>query len=160
MTPWTVDCCVPLSIVLPRQEYWNRLPFPPLGDLPDPGIEPTSLVPPELAGGFFTTVPPGKPIISKLGAINLDNPTSWNHCEGQQEIVSVKVWVKHQVPYKHKGPWDGRLVGRAPWVRSPALTLAGRMLLNKLNTLCLSFFIHKMESMTVLIRLVHSSLPN
>ena len=78
---------VPLSIGLPRQEYWNRLPFPPLGDLPDPGIEPTSLVPPELAGGFFTTVPPGKPIISKLGAINLDNPTSWNHCEGQQDCL-------------------------------------------------------------------------
>ena len=41
-----------------RQEYWRGLPFPPPGDLPDPGIEPTS---PALAGGFFTTVPPGKP---------------------------------------------------------------------------------------------------
>ena len=32
----------PLSIGFPRQEYWSRLPFPPPGDLPDPGIEPTS----------------------------------------------------------------------------------------------------------------------
>ena len=37
-----------------------ELPFPTLGDLPDPGIEPTSLVSPALAGGFFTTAPPGK----------------------------------------------------------------------------------------------------
>jgi len=41
-----------------RQEYWSGLPFPTPGDLPDPGIEPTS---PALAGGFFTTKPPGNP---------------------------------------------------------------------------------------------------
>ena len=40
------------------------LPFPPPGDLPDPGIEPESLVSPSLAGGFFTTEPPGKPFSS------------------------------------------------------------------------------------------------
>ena len=39
----------------PRQEYWSELPFPSPGDLPNPGIEPTS---PALAGGFFTTEPP------------------------------------------------------------------------------------------------------
>ena len=38
-----------------RQEHWSRLSFPPLGDLPDPRIEPTSLASPALAGGFFTT---------------------------------------------------------------------------------------------------------
>ena len=43
-----------------RQEYWSGLPFPPLGDLPDPGFKPAS---PALAGGFFTTEPPGKPIL-------------------------------------------------------------------------------------------------
>ena len=41
----------------PRQKYWSGFPFPPPGDLPDPGIEPMSLA---LAGGFFTTEPPGK----------------------------------------------------------------------------------------------------
>ena len=40
-----------------REEHWSGLAFPPPGDLPDPGIEPVS---PELAGGFFTTEPPGK----------------------------------------------------------------------------------------------------
>ena len=45
----------------PRQEYWSGLPFPSLGDLPHSGIEPES---PVLAGGFFTTEPPGKPLNS------------------------------------------------------------------------------------------------
>ena len=42
-----------------RQEYRSGLPFPTPGDLLDPGIEPTSFVSPALAGGFFTTEPPG-----------------------------------------------------------------------------------------------------
>ena len=37
------------------------MPFPPLRDLPDPEIKPTSLASPALAGRFFTTEPPGKP---------------------------------------------------------------------------------------------------
>ena len=44
-----------------RQEYWSGLPFPPPGGLPNPGIEPVSLVSPVLAGRFFTPEPPGKP---------------------------------------------------------------------------------------------------
>ena len=39
----------------PRQEDWSGLPFPPPGDLPNPGIEPASLASPALVGGFFTT---------------------------------------------------------------------------------------------------------
>ena len=57
-TPWTVAHQAPLSMRLSRQEYWSGLPFPPPGDLPSPGIEPTS---PALTGEFFTTEPPGKP---------------------------------------------------------------------------------------------------
>ena len=44
-----------------RQEYWSGLPFPPSGDLTDPGIKPMSPPYPALAGGFFTTEPSGKP---------------------------------------------------------------------------------------------------
>ena len=57
-----MDCSLPgffLSKRFSRQEYWSGLPFPSLGDLPDPGIEPMS---PALAGGFFTSKPPGKPL--------------------------------------------------------------------------------------------------
>ena len=51
----TVAWQAPLSMGFPRQEYWSGLPFPPTGDLPNPGIEPVSLMSPELAGRFFTT---------------------------------------------------------------------------------------------------------
>ena len=53
--PWTVAHQAPLSTGFPRQEYWSGLPFPSPEDLPDPGIEPTSLMSPALPGGFFTT---------------------------------------------------------------------------------------------------------
>ena len=56
--PWTIACQASLSKGFPRQEYWSGLPFPPPGDLPDPGVEPRSAA---LAGGFFTNAPLGKP---------------------------------------------------------------------------------------------------
>ena len=43
-TPWTVAHQAPLSMRLSRQEYWNGRPCPPPGDLPNPGIEPVSLM--------------------------------------------------------------------------------------------------------------------
>ena len=55
VTPWTVSFQAPLSMGFSRQEYWSKLPCPPPGDLPDPGIEPMSLMSPALASGFFTT---------------------------------------------------------------------------------------------------------
>ena len=58
-TPWTVACRAPLSMGFSRQEYWNRLPRPPPGDLPDPGIEPASL---GLQVDSSPAKPPGKPI--------------------------------------------------------------------------------------------------
>ena len=45
----------PLCMGFPRQEYWSGLPFPSPRDLPDPGIEPMSLMFPALANRFFTT---------------------------------------------------------------------------------------------------------
>ena len=41
-TPWTVARQATLFMRFPRQEYWSGLPFPPLGDLPNPGTEPVS----------------------------------------------------------------------------------------------------------------------
>ena len=57
LTLLTVVCQAPLSMGFPRQEYWSGLPSPSPRDLPNPGIKPASLA---LAGGFFTTEPPGK----------------------------------------------------------------------------------------------------
>ena len=50
---WTVAHQAPLSMGFSRQEYWSRLPCPAPEDLPDPGMEPISLMSPALAGGFF-----------------------------------------------------------------------------------------------------------
>jgi len=60
-TPWTAPCQAPLSRGFSRQEYWSGFPYSTSGDLPDPGIEPASLVSPALAGRFFTSAPPRKP---------------------------------------------------------------------------------------------------
>ena len=58
-TPWTVAHQAPLSMGFSRPEYWSGLPFLTPADLPNPGTE---LPSPALAGGFFTTEPPGKPV--------------------------------------------------------------------------------------------------
>ena len=88
---WDCTDCIahqaPLSMGFSRQEYWNGLLFPSLGDLPYPGIDSESLVSLPLLGGFFITVPPQKPIMSivqllkkngHLTYYNVDKP--WKHC--------------------------------------------------------------------------------
>ena len=54
LTLWTIAHQAPLSMRFSRQEYWSGLPCPSPGDLPDPGIKPTSLTSPALAGRYFT----------------------------------------------------------------------------------------------------------
>ena len=56
VTPSTVARQAPLSIKFSRQEYWSGLPCPPPRHLSNPGIEPTSLISPVLAGSFFTSI--------------------------------------------------------------------------------------------------------
>ena len=59
VTPWTLAHQASLSMGFPRQEYWSRLPFPPPGDLPKPGVKPESPAAPALADGLLTSPPPG-----------------------------------------------------------------------------------------------------
>ena len=54
-TVWTVACQAPLSMGFSQLGYRSGLPFPSPGDLPDPGIKPTSPASPALAGTLFTT---------------------------------------------------------------------------------------------------------
>ena len=61
VTPWTVAHQAPLSMGYSRPEHWSGLPFPSPVNLPDLGLEPVSLTSPAVAGGMFTTIPPGKP---------------------------------------------------------------------------------------------------
>ena len=72
----------PLPMEFSRQEYQSEVPFPTPGDLPDPGIEPQSLVSPGLAGRFFTT------------------SATW---EATGYFIQVKMYYKciNEVFYKH-----------------------------------------------------------
>ena len=76
LTLWDPVYCNPPDPVyvygiLSKQEYWSRLPCPPPGDLPDPGIESEYPVSPALAGGFFTTEPPGYPFVYLYVYVNV-----------------------------------------------------------------------------------------
>ena len=71
--PWTVAHQASLCIGFSRQEYLCGLPFPSPGNLPNPGIKPAS---PALAGGFFTTEPPGKPLVNNRCTVNYISPCS------------------------------------------------------------------------------------
>ena len=82
---WTVALQAPLSMGFSRQEYRTGLPFPPPGDLPNPGIEPRS---PTLQADSLAAEPPGKPENTGVGSLSLRHqifPTQeWNpglpHC--------------------------------------------------------------------------------
>ena len=67
-----------VSMEFSRQEYWTRLPFPSIGDLPDPGIEPGS---PTLQVDSLPSELPGKPICKLYISVKLKNERYplWSH---------------------------------------------------------------------------------
>ena len=69
-TPWIVAYKAPPSMGFSRQEYWSGLPFPSLGDLPNPGIEPRS---PTLQKDALPSEPPGKSLFHVYVALFLDS---------------------------------------------------------------------------------------
>ena len=71
VTPWTIARQAPQSVKFSRQEYWNGLPFPSPGDLPDPGVEPRS---PTLQADALPSEPPGKPTMLDAKSTNLMLP--------------------------------------------------------------------------------------
>ena len=62
----TVVHPAPLFTGVSRQEYWGGSPFPTSGDLPNPGMESSSLSFPALTGRFFTTAPLGQWLITEI----------------------------------------------------------------------------------------------
>ena len=72
-TLWTVARQTTLSTGFPKQQYWSGLPFPPLGELSDPGIEPGS---PELQVDFLPLNHWGNPFMS-LGSSNCQQEKPW-----------------------------------------------------------------------------------
>ena len=61
--PWTATHQASLFMGCSRQEHWSEVPFPPTGDLSNPGVKPMCPVSLALTGGFSTTEPPGKPLL-------------------------------------------------------------------------------------------------
>ena len=74
---WTVARLTPLSVEFTRQEYWSRFLFLLQGNLSDPVIKPVFLGSPGLAGGFFTTVPPGKPELKQSSSLMVTSAYRW-----------------------------------------------------------------------------------
>ena len=68
MTLQTVACKAFLSIEFSRQKYWSGLPFPSLGDLPNPQVEPTSTVSPTLLANSLPTEPSIREAYNRLGS--------------------------------------------------------------------------------------------
>ena len=91
VTPWTVARQAPLSMGFSRQEYWSGLPYTPPGDLPDLGIELRTPPSPELAGRFFNTEPPRKPI------------HTWGHFKNTDRSSLVGEWIRSRLPMQ--GTW-------------------------------------------------------
>ena len=93
VTPWTVACQAPLSMEFSRQEYWSGLPCPLPRDLPDPGVEPTSLMSSASAGGFFTTAAAAKSLqscLTRCDPMDCSLPGSFVHGILQARILE---WV-------------------------------------------------------------------
>ena len=119
VTPQTVAGQAPLSVGFSRQVYWSGLPFPPPGDLPNPGIELTS---PALAGRCFTTEPPlyylkppGQPVGSRQSFSKQtawgprgEMPWAWTPTPCSWNTTHKKEWdnfsVKYYMDYKLTQP--------------------------------------------------------
>ena len=82
-SPWTIACQAPQSKELSRQGYWNGLPFPSPGDLPDPGIEPGS---PTLQADSLPSEPPGKLL---GGRFLTTGPPAKSPVESSQEVFCM-----------------------------------------------------------------------
>ena len=92
VTPWTIALQAHLSMGFSAQKYRSRLPFPSSGDLPNPGIRPMS---PALAGGFFTTEPPGRTI--NKGGCTSTICMHYDHISkklSQQKLLEIRNLVK------------------------------------------------------------------
>ena len=100
--PWTLACQSPLSMGFSRQEYWSGWPFPPPVDLPDQGIEPTSLMSLALAGGFFTTSTTWEACRAMVDALNswvvvsaciVSDLFSFSPCYHWLHLVTINVYA-------------------------------------------------------------------
>ena len=94
VTLWTVAHQAPLCMGFSKQEYWSGLPFPPPGDLPNPGIKPVSVMSPALIGGFFTPC-----AICSYNVLNAILDILEDIDGSDTDPVHVNPWEKDKIPH-------------------------------------------------------------
>ena len=107
MTPWTLAASLLCPWGFSRQECWSGLPFPSLGDLPNPGIKPRS---PTLQVDSLPSEPPGKPRKAGVGSLSLlqgNFPTQklnrgLLHC--RQILYQLSYWGSPSINYVRSNP--------------------------------------------------------
>ena len=117
LAPWTVAFEALLSVGFSRQKYWSGLSCPPAGDLPNPGTEPMSLMSPALAGGLFTTPPPGKLMLSSQG-LSILKSSNWSR---KQHKPSGEAQVEHRWEF-HWEELEGILLLLLPFSKTECIT--------------------------------------
>ena len=105
---WTIARQALLSMGIFRQEYWSGLPFPTSGHLPNPGIESVSLVS-ALAGGFFTTAPPGKPMVYVNNGILLSHKKN-EMMPFAATWMQLETIILSEISQKEKNKYDMNLL--------------------------------------------------
>ena len=108
VTPRTVAHQASLPTGFSRQEHWSGLPFPPPGDLPDPGIKTSFLVSAALAGAFFTPVPPGKALAAQMVRNLPAVQETWVWSLGQEDPLKEERAIHSSI-----------LAWRIPWTEEP-----------------------------------------
>ena len=127
-----VACQAPLSMGFSRQEYWSGLPWPPPGDLPDPGIEPISLKSPALAGGFFITNTTWEAPLFFMESFNLHRRMMFHKkMEPESQIAALAMWEK-------SCHWYDRVVCIFCSPTGPACTRSPRTVKATVTQLCLT----------------------
>ena len=110
-TPWTITHQAPLSVEFSRQDYWSGLPCSPPGNLPDPGIEPTSLVFRALAGVFFTTSATWEALEGKEGRGEMLQLAGWHGSSRQGSEVGAGRLGTSKAHRAHGWGWGKELPG-------------------------------------------------
>ena len=106
-TPRTVAHQAPLSLGVSRQEHWSRRPFPPPGDLPNPGVEPASPVSPASADGFFTANASWEALrLTTVSLVHSQWPRVLIHSSSPPHLIA---WASTAFP-----PGDTEAMSRAP----------------------------------------------
>ena len=103
-TPWIVAHQAPLSMGFSRQGYQSELPLPSPGDLPDAGIP---HAPPALAGGLFTTEPPGKLFYHNIRKNKLEGFSLGFPGGSDSKVSACSVGDLGSIPGLGKSPGEG-----------------------------------------------------